>query len=235
MSGYESDTCGRSYTFRIRYVWTQIFLYPHKEICGYKNLRIRVDGALVGKTTTLHVHHAFLYISSPSLHDYDDVKMSIQIHLLWWTWKNEHKTISLIFFSWFSIQSLRIQLQKKIGNIWRIERDGISVKFEAAQIHFLKWCFRSRRLPWCLSSRFLVQRFLAATLRLAFGWFIYPHPSPLLLFHWYIIVTGTWCHWSGSSWLEGAGLLAMAHNSSLSRDWLFQKKKSLAIRGTHLH
>ena len=49
MSGYESDTCGRSYTIRIRYVWTQIFLYPHKKICGYKNLRIRVDGALVYK------------------------------------------------------------------------------------------------------------------------------------------------------------------------------------------
>ena len=46
MFGYESDTCGRSYTIRIRYVWTQIFLYPHKKICGYKNLRIRVDGAL---------------------------------------------------------------------------------------------------------------------------------------------------------------------------------------------
>ena len=24
-----------------------------------------------GKTTTLHVHHAFLYISIPSLHDYN--------------------------------------------------------------------------------------------------------------------------------------------------------------------
>ena len=29
---------------------------------------------LLSKTTTLHVHHAFLYISLPSLHDYD-VKM----------------------------------------------------------------------------------------------------------------------------------------------------------------
>jgi len=36
-----------SYTIRIRYVWTQIFFYPHKKICGYKNLRIRVDGASV--------------------------------------------------------------------------------------------------------------------------------------------------------------------------------------------
>ena len=30
--------------------------------------------ALVTKTTILHVHHVFLYISLPSLHDYD-VKM----------------------------------------------------------------------------------------------------------------------------------------------------------------
>ena len=29
---------------------------------------------LITKTTILHVHHAFLYISLPSLHDYD-VKM----------------------------------------------------------------------------------------------------------------------------------------------------------------
>ena len=36
MSGYESDTCGRSYTIRIRYVWTQIFLYPHKKFADTK-------------------------------------------------------------------------------------------------------------------------------------------------------------------------------------------------------
>ena len=30
--------------------------------------------SLISKTTILHVHHAFLYISLPSLHDYD-VKM----------------------------------------------------------------------------------------------------------------------------------------------------------------
>ena len=29
------------------------------------------SSSLNGKTTTLHVHHAFLYISLPSLHDYD--------------------------------------------------------------------------------------------------------------------------------------------------------------------
>ena len=30
--------------------------------------------SLISKTTILHVHHAFLYVSLPSLHDYD-VKM----------------------------------------------------------------------------------------------------------------------------------------------------------------
>ena len=57
MSRYESDTCGRSYTIRIRYVWTQIFLYPHKKILGYKNLRIRVDGALVPTRKAIWYRH----------------------------------------------------------------------------------------------------------------------------------------------------------------------------------
>ena len=35
---------------------------------------------LISKTTTLHVHHAFLYISLPSLHDYN-VKV-LKIHVL---------------------------------------------------------------------------------------------------------------------------------------------------------
>ena len=62
MSGCESDTCGRSYTIRIRYVWTQIFLYPHK-----KNLRIQKSPDTCGRglrpltlcsreQSTSHVH-----------------------------------------------------------------------------------------------------------------------------------------------------------------------------------
>ena len=40
------------------------------------------------------------------------------------------------------MQSLTIQLPKKIANIWRIKRDGIrAVKFEGAQIHFLSDAF----------------------------------------------------------------------------------------------
>ena len=41
---------------------------------GDGNQEVKKLIGLLRKTTTLHVHHAFLYISLPSLHDYD-VKM----------------------------------------------------------------------------------------------------------------------------------------------------------------
>ena len=48
------------------------------------------------------------------------------------------KTTTFFFFSWTLIQCFRIQLQKKIANIWQAKQDGISaIKFEAAEIHFL--------------------------------------------------------------------------------------------------
>ena len=89
--------------------------------------------AYVGKTTTLHVHVAFLYISLPSLHDYD-----VNLPNFTFCQGREHKATTFFFFSWTSIQSLRIQLQKK-DYIWRIEWDGISAtEVESARIHFLK-------------------------------------------------------------------------------------------------
>ena len=41
---------------------------------GDGNENVKTAIGLLGKTANLHVHHAFLYISSPLLHDYD-VKM----------------------------------------------------------------------------------------------------------------------------------------------------------------
>ena len=38
---------------------------------GDGNENVKKQLVKVSKTTTLHVHHAFLYISLPSLHDYD--------------------------------------------------------------------------------------------------------------------------------------------------------------------
>ena len=37
--------------------------------------------------------------------------------------------------------SFRIQLQKNFADIWQIKRNGIRIKFEAAQIHFLSEVF----------------------------------------------------------------------------------------------
>ena len=45
---------------------------------------------------------------------------------------------SFFFFSWTSIQSFRIQLQKKIANILRIKWEQIiAIKFEAERLDFL--------------------------------------------------------------------------------------------------
>ena len=41
---------------------------------GDSNENVKKAIGLLSKTTSLHVHHAFLYISLPLLHDYD-VKM----------------------------------------------------------------------------------------------------------------------------------------------------------------
>ena len=69
----------------------------------------------------MHLHHAFLYMSLPSLDDYN---------------------YDFFYFLFLLMPSLRIQLQKKIADIWRIKRGGISlIKFEAEQIHFLSDVF----------------------------------------------------------------------------------------------
>ena len=50
----------------------------------------------------------FLYISLPSLHAYD-----VKLPTFKYCGGREHKTTIFIFFSWTSIQSFRIQPQKK--------------------------------------------------------------------------------------------------------------------------
>ena len=77
----------------------------------------------MGKTTTLHVHHGFLYISLPSLHDYD-----VKMHNF--TFVENVNTRQQLYFSF-------PEPPEKITNSWQIERDGISaIKFEAARLHF---------------------------------------------------------------------------------------------------
>ena len=67
---------------------------------------------LIGKTTTLHVHHAFFYISLPYLHDYD-----VKMPNFTFCGGREHKKTISFFFRWTLIQSFRIQLQKTLPTL----------------------------------------------------------------------------------------------------------------------
>ena len=60
----------------------------------------------------------------------------------------EHKTTTFLFFSPTLIQSCRIQLQKKIGELNKNKGD----KVRGSANSLFKWRFRSRRSRWCLSS-----------------------------------------------------------------------------------
>ena len=93
-------------------------------------------GFKMGRTTTLHVHHALCTF------------LSRRCTTTCTTWKCVISCLSTtgtrdnIFFSWTLIQSFRIQLQKQIYNNSRIEWDGMSaIKFEATRIHFLSDVF----------------------------------------------------------------------------------------------
>ena len=62
-----------------------------------------------GKTITLNVDHVFfLYISLPSLHDYD-----LKVPNFTFYGEREHKIITFFFFSSTSIQTFKLQRQKK--------------------------------------------------------------------------------------------------------------------------
>ena len=92
------------------------------------------------KTTALHVNYTILYISLPSLHDYD-----VKMPNFTFCGGHEHKT-TIFFFSGLNSTSREYKLLEstpgKFSNIWRIEQEGISaIKFEAAWIHFLSDAF----------------------------------------------------------------------------------------------
>ena len=108
-----------------------------------------------------NMHHAFWYISLSSLPDYD-------VKLLNFTFcgGGERTTMTFFFFSCTSTQSFRIQVQRKIANIWRVERNGISaIKVWSSATSLFKWRFRSR-CPSLLLKVPNIKRFVAAKLPL---------------------------------------------------------------------
>ena len=73
------------------------------------------------------MHHAFLYISEPSLHDYDVKVPNYTFFFL----EREHKMTTFFFFSWTLIESFRIHLQKKLptfGELNEMEQARLSLR-----------------------------------------------------------------------------------------------------------
>ena len=64
--------------------WSLLLIGCFSNDDGYGNENVKKEIGLISKKTTLHVHHAFLYISLPSLHDYD-VKFPDARFKLWRT------------------------------------------------------------------------------------------------------------------------------------------------------
>ena len=94
------------------------------------------------------MRHAFLYISLPSLHDYN-------VKVLKSRFVEDGNTRQQLSFSfpelWYS--PLKFNFKNISANIWRNKRDGISaIKFEAARIHFLSDVFAAVARRCCLSS-----------------------------------------------------------------------------------
>ena len=58
------------------------------------NENVKKTIGLISKTTTLHVHRTFLYISFPSLHDYD-----VKVPYFTFCRGREHKTTTCFFLN----------------------------------------------------------------------------------------------------------------------------------------
>ena len=82
---------------------------------GNENVVKAIGLPVISKTTTLHVHHTFLYISLPFLHDYD-VKMP---HFMFYTGRKQATTkFSFSFMTW--IRQLEIQLLDSTGTFDKV-------------------------------------------------------------------------------------------------------------------
>ena len=77
---------------------------------------------LISNTTTSHVHHTFLYISFPFLHDYEVKMPNFKFY-----GERKQATTKFYFSFWAWICSLEIQLQEGSPTIDRLK----------TQIHFL--------------------------------------------------------------------------------------------------
>ena len=86
---------------------------------------------LISKTTTLHVHHAFLYICLPSLHDYD-----VKIPIFMFCGGREHNDFLFLFLNPLSPNIDKDQFS--LNNIHTLSRDKL---WELINWSFKRKCF----------------------------------------------------------------------------------------------
>ena len=95
--------------------------------------QLKSNKFIIIETTTLHVHHAFLYISWPSSQNCD-VKLPNFTRLRYGVGK--HNTKIFFFFFQTLIRSFRIQPQKILPTFDKSKVNWIrSIKFETVRIH----------------------------------------------------------------------------------------------------
>ena len=113
---------------------------------GDGNENVKKATGLLSKTTNLHVHLAFLYISLPPLQEYD-VKMS---NFTFYGGRKQATTNFSLSLSRNFGAVPKKSTPGKFAHFWHFKRTGINAeKFEKTRIHFLKWRFRCRRRHRC--------------------------------------------------------------------------------------
>ena len=95
---------------------------------------------LMSKTTTLHVHHAFLYISLLSLHNYDVKWPNINF-----TWERERKAIDSTISVWTRVRSLLFSSipNSLLLSSW-VHEDNREKKVKGCEVYFQQ-SFHGRR------------------------------------------------------------------------------------------
>ena len=100
----------------------------------------------------LHLHHAHLHISLPSLHGYN-----VKLPNFTFCRGQEQKTTTFFFFSWTLMQSFRIQLQTNLpfDELNKMEQRD---KVWGSANSLFKWRFRSRPRVRCVNSLLLGEK-----------------------------------------------------------------------------
>ena len=124
-------TWTRTYRSQVRGVSCSVGILRSNDATATRTSKRAIG--LINKTTTLHVHHAFFYISLPFLHDYD-VKMPN--FACYGGRKQATTTATFLFLNLDTVP--RNSISGGFTYIWQSKWVGIiAIKTERTQIHFL--------------------------------------------------------------------------------------------------